>query len=292
MTVEAQAWWSKPGITVPSVVGHHIHVSATIPVTGTIVDGRVDVPVHLTLHDQVGSPNFIRWQDGSTTKGQISVSRADVTCTTHDGFTDCQHDMVLPVDFAKFGTGLRELRISLNVPDEQPDGLPGSDSGAQRMYQSFGLEVCVRACSPIEQGGRSLNFIEARGWYQDHEYQNARVTSGIGSIRAGGTVGLKLAPGSGGDATTFSGVYIDPDMHRHDAGRVLLTRSGSFQGSVTIPADLAPGVHKFVAVASDGQNAGVISIPFTVGGSVPTPTPTIAPTPPPTPAPSICGVPA
>ena len=64
-------------------------------------------------------------------------------------------------------------------------------------------------------------------------------------------------------------------------------------GSVTIPSDLAPGVHKFVALASDGQNAGVISIPFTVGGTppTPTPTPTATPTPTPTVTPPTCVVP-
>lgn len=304
ITVEQQAWWSKPGITVPAVVGHHIHVAATIPRPGTIVNGRVDVPVHLVLHDQVGSPNWIRWQDGPDTKGQIPTTIRDFTCTPHPDFTDCARDMVLPVDFSSFGTGLRELRISLNVPDEQPDA-----SGSQRMFGSFGLQVCVRSCSPVDQGGRSIDFLEARGWYDDagatgaHGYQNARITSGIDSIRAGGTVTLKLAPGSGGLATKYSGVYIDPDMHHHLAGQVLLERAGSFAGAVTIPANLTPGPHKFVALASDGKNAGVIAITFQVGGDLPSssppPSPTAAPSavpsatsaPSPTAFPSVCVVP-
>jgi hypothetical protein len=279
MTVESQAWWAKDGIDIPHVVGHHIHVQATVPKTGSIVNGRVDVPVHLLLHDQVGSPNFIRWQDGSTTKGSIAVTRSAFSCSTHDGFTDCIHDMVLPIDFATFGTGLRELRISLNVPDEQPDV-----SGSQRMFQSFGIEVCVRACSPVAVGGRSLTFLEARGWYDDtgttgsHEYQNARITSGIDSVKAGGTVGVKLAPGSGGRPTVFSGAYLDPNMHLHDAGRVIATWAGPHTGDIVIPADLAAGTHKLVLVTSDGKNAGVLAVPFDVGGPASTPSPTPTPT--------------
>jgi hypothetical protein len=279
MTVESQAWWAKDGIDIPHVVGHHIHVQATVPKTGVIVNGRVDVPVHLLLHDQVGKPNFIRWQDGSTTKG--SSAPPAFTCSTHDGFTDCIADAVLPIDFASFGTGLRELRISLNVPDEQPDV-----SGAQRMFQSFGIEVCVRACSPVAVGGRSLTFLEARGWYDDtgttgpHEYQNSRITTGIDSVKAGGTVGVKLAPGSGGRPTTFSGAFLDSNMHLHDAGRVIATWAGPHTGDISIPSDLAPGSHKLILVASDGKNAGVLAVPFTVDG--PNPSSTATPTPAPT----------
>lgn len=284
VTLESQGWWSKPGIDVPEVVGHHIHVQATIPKPGVVVNGRVDVPVRLTLHDQVGSPNFVRWQDGSNTKGSIKVTAADFTCTAHDGFTDCTRDMVLPIDFGGFGTGLRELRISLNVPDEQPDDLPGSDEGDQRMYQSTGWQVCVRACSPEYRSGPE--FVEARGWYEGHGYQNARLTTGVDSVKAGGTIGVKLAPGAGGDATRYSAAYIDPDMHHHDAGRVLLERNGPYSGTITIPADLAPGPHKLALLASDGFNAGVLVIPFVVGPAAPTATPTPSPSPSPTPSPT------
>ena len=262
VTLESQAWWAKDGIRVPEVVGHHIHVQATIPRPGRIVNGRVDVPVRLILHDQVGEPNFVRWQDASSTKGSIPVDRDDFTCTTHDGFTDCVFATVLPIDFGAFGTGLRELRISLNVPDEQPDNLVGSDQGDQRMYQSTGWQVCVRSCSPEYRSGPE--FVEARGWYEGHGYQNARLTTGFESVRAGATVGVKLAPGAGGEPTVFSAVYLDPDMHRHNPGRILLEHSGPYSGSVTIPADLAPGTHRLTLLASDGKNAGVLVIPFVV----------------------------
>ena len=260
VTLEAQAWWNRDGIQTPEAPGHHIHVSATIPRPGVIVNGRVDVPVTITLHDQVSGPTWIRWSDGSTVKGSIALDGFNgFACTTHDGFTDCKRSVVLPIDFGGFGTGLRELRISVNVPDEQPDV-----AGSQRMFNSTGWPVAVRALSPIAEGGRSVNFIEARGWYTDHEYQNARLTTGIPSVRAGGTIGVKLAPGSGGIATTYSLVTLDPDMHRHLIGRVLLERNGAFSGSVVIPADLAPGTHKLTLLASDGKDAGVLVIPFVV----------------------------
>ena len=66
VTLEAQAWWNRDGIQTPEAPGHHVHVAATIPTPGRIVNGRVDVPVTITLHDQVSGPNWIRWSDGTT----------------------------------------------------------------------------------------------------------------------------------------------------------------------------------------------------------------------------------
>lgn len=298
VTLESQAWWSRPsdgGIKVPSNVGEHVHVKATIPKPGVIVNGRVDVPVTMTLHNQVRGPNWVRWSDGSTVKGRIDLNGfAGFDCTTPmPGMTNCVRSITLPIDFSAFGTGLRELRISTNVPDEQPDR-----SGSQRMFNSTGWQVCVRACSPVAVGGRSIKFVEARGWYDDrggetnkeHNYQNARLTTGIDSVKAGGTIGVKLAPGSGGLTTRYSLVTLDANMHMGIIGRVLAQANGSMSRSVTIPADLSPGVHKLNLVASDGNNAGVLVVPFTVGsGSAtppPTASPTIAPTPPPTPSPT------
>src|SRR5262245_25632345 len=69
----SQAWWNIDGLSIPSVHDHHLHVDATIPLPGTIVDGRVDVPVDLTLHNQVGSPNYVRWSDGSSVEGSVPL---------------------------------------------------------------------------------------------------------------------------------------------------------------------------------------------------------------------------
>jgi hypothetical protein len=236
-------------------VGHHTHVQVTVPKPGTIVNGVVNVPATLILHDQVGNPNFIRWQDGSTDKGRITVSKSQFTCVTTD-FTDCKLSLNLPINFSNFGTGLRELRISLNIPDEDPDL-----TGSQRMYQSFGIPVCVRACSPIAISGRSLNFIEGRGWYQGHGYQNARITTGIDSVKHGGTVGVKLAPGSGGLPTKWTAIYVNPNMHAGLPGITLRPPTpGSFSGKVVLPA--GEGVSKLVSIASDGQNSGVLAVTY------------------------------
>jgi hypothetical protein len=136
------------------------------------------------------------------------------------------------------------------------------------MFNSTGWQVCVRACTPEYRSGPE--FVEARGWYDDspagvaHGYQNARLTTGVGSVRAGGTIGVKLAPGSGGLATTYSLVTLDANMHAGIAGRVLRETNGPWSGSLTIPADLSSGAHALSLVASDGQNAGVLVVPFTV----------------------------
>lgn len=267
VTLESQGWWSTPGIIVPTQVGQHVHVKATVPADGYVIDGLIDVPVTVTLHDQTGAAVTLRVSDGSTIKQSWTINLGPCA--------DCSWSGIVSVDFSTWGTGRREMRWTANIPK--------NDEG-NRQYQSTGWQVCVRSCTPTYRTGP---WTEARGWYTDHGYQNARLTSPLADVRAGGTVKVKLAPGSGGKATTFSGAYIDPDFHHGSEGTVLLTRNGSYSGSVTIPADLPAGPHRLVLLASDGLNAGILLVPFTVGSTPtptpsPSPTPTIAPTPTPT----------
>jgi len=155
------------------------------------------------------------------------------------------------VDFSTWGTGRREMRWTANIPT--------NDEG-NRQYQSTGWQVCHITCSPSYRSGP---WIEARGWYEGHGYAIARLTSGIESVRSGGTVSVSLKPGSGGDATVFSAAYIDPALHSGDDGIVLGTWNGQYVGSVTLPV-LPSGPHRLVLLSSDGQNAGVLVVPFVV----------------------------
>lgn len=255
-TAESQAWWALDGFDIPSVVGHHIHLQVTYP-TG-IVDGRITFPLKPTLHDQVGASSWIRLHAVTPSGSNVERYRDDFVMGP---CADCTATHSITVDVSDWPTGRHELRFTLNVPDEQPDA-----SGAQRMFQSTGIQLCVRSCTPTYRSG---NFLEARGWYdngpagQAHGYQNARLTSALSSVRSAGTISVRLGPGADGLPTVGAGVYVDPNFHNGSAGIVVREWSGAFTGSVTLPS-LPSGAHRLVLVTHDGQNAGVLSIPFTV----------------------------
>jgi hypothetical protein len=243
VTLDAQGWWRKAGIVVPSQVGEHVHVQATVPVDGVPINGRISVPVKVTLHNHTGKTNWLRVADGSSVKQSWPIVIGPCG--------DCTWASTVVVDFSSWGTGRREMRWSANVPD---------NSEGKRHYQSTGWQVCVRSCSPSYRSGP---FTEARGWYEGRGYANARLTSALSTVRSGGTIKVALKPGSGGLATKYAGVFIDPSFHDGVSGHVVRTWAGAFSGSVTLPS-LSSGSHRLVLLSSDGANAGVLSIPFTV----------------------------
>lgn len=275
VTYESQVWWRRAGISVPDAVGAHIHTKATVPADGYPVDGRLTIPVTVTLHAARGTTNWFRMgtEDHLLYQRDLSIGPCG----------DCSSSFDVTIDVSGLPTGRHELRMSANNPDEDP-----SLAGEQRMYQSTGYQICVRSCTPSYRSGLS---IEARGWYTDFGYQNVRLDSPPASLGSGATIGVKFGPGADGQATEFAGVYIDPNFHAGSAGIVVREWSGEFGGSVKLP-NLAPGPHRLVLVSSDGQNAGVLVVPFTQGSGggttptpdpTPTPTPTTDPTPTPTP---------
>jgi hypothetical protein len=243
VTLESQGWWRKAGIVVPSQVGEHVHVQATVPVDGVPINGRISVPVKVTLHNHTGKTNWLRVADGSTPKQSWPIAIGPCG--------DCTWTSTVVVDFSSWGTGRREMRWSANVPD---------NSEGKRHYQSTGWQVCVRSCSPSYRSGP---FTEARGWYEGRGYANARLTSTLSTVRSGGTIKVALKPGSGGFPTRFSGIYIDPDFHAGSSGRVVRESTSAFTGSVALPS-MTSGSHRLVLLSSDGLNAGVQVVPFEV----------------------------
>jgi hypothetical protein len=246
--LEAQAWWNTDGLDVPSAVGHHIHVEAlNFPRPGRIVTGTYQLRVKVTLHEHDGRTNWIRYSDGSNVIDSIPLTLGPCH--------DCSTELTIPVDFGRFGTGIRELRLSVNIPDEQP-----AVSGSQRMFNSTGWPVAVRALSPSYRSA-GIAHIESRGWYddsplgEDHGYQNQRAD--VAEVRAGQTIDIDIQPGAGGLPTVYSLVTVNPNMHGGVIGRVLLERAGEFHGRLTLPSDLAPG-DKVAIVGHDGKNGGVL----------------------------------
>jgi hypothetical protein len=218
----------------------------------------VTFPLRVTLHDQVGGTSWLRLQAVTPSGSNVERYREDFVLA---GCHDCFRDTSITVDTSGWPTGRHELRFTANVPDEQP-----GVSGAQRMFQSTGIQLCVRSCTPTYRSG---NFLEARGWYDNepqgdfHGYQNARLASALSSVRSGGAISVRLGPGSDGLPTTGAGVYIDPDFHAGNPGIVVREWSGPFTGTVTLPS-LPSGTHRLVLLAHDGQNGGVLMVPFVV----------------------------
>lgn len=238
---ESQGWWRTDGITVPSAVGEHIHVQTCIPTTK--IDGTITLEVKVTQHNGTGP---IKW---------LRACRESSYCqrwsTNFPACADCSKTYYLPVNFGAWPTGVGELRLTANVT------LNGE---GKRQFQSTGWPIPVRSttCS-----SRCNIFWEARGWYEGHGYQNARLTSGPANIRSGGSISVRLDKGADGLTTKYAGVFIDPDFHHGSAGIVVKTWNAGFTGSVTLPT-LSSGPHKLVLVASDGQDAGVLAFPFLV----------------------------
>lgn len=260
--MESQGWWNKEGLQIPEAVGHHIHVGMCTPLDGTILNGTVHFDVRIILHDQVGKVNWLRLSDRN---GEID--RIDLTSKNFGNCHDCTLWVPFDVNFSTWATGRHELRWTANVPDEQPDGLPGSDSGPQRMFQSTGWQYCVRACTP-NLGDRPSHFITARGWYQLHEYANAALRSAVPTAPLKGVWAFTFdaKPGDGGLPTKEYGVFIDPNFHAGLSGITVERGTGEARLRSTSfdTRTLADGVHRLVIVSSDGNNAGVQLVTFVV----------------------------
>ena len=247
VNLSSQAWWNAAGIVIPSAVGKHVHLDATVPADGYPIDGLVTITGTVTLHGQIGATDQTSWLRA----GDEDVLLAQQTFVLGP-CADCSAPFSLTLDLGKLATGRHELRISANIPN---------NAEGHRQFQSTGWQVCVRSCTPTYRPAAPVNI--ARGWYSGHGYQNAQLTGALTTIRPGGTINVKLGPGSGGLATKLAGVFIDPAFHSGLAGIVVHQWAGAFSGSVTLPV-LSPGSHKLVLLSSDGQDAGVLAIPFEV----------------------------
>jgi hypothetical protein len=275
--LESQAWWNRDGLTFPQAVGHHVHVGMCTPVDGQVVTGSsIHFDVRVILHDQVGAVTSVRYADWDSVKQ---------TKTVNFNQNDTPYWIGFDIPIGSWSTGRHEIRWTANVPDEQPDV-----SGSQRMFNSTGWQLCVRSCTNVGGNNRATNWTEARGWYQDHNYANARFRSTVprNPLSGNWTFNIEATKGSGGLTTKEWGVFIDPDFHNNNAGRTIARGTGP-SGLRTLTVDtrtLSNGIHRLVIVSSDGKNAGVQLVTFQVnngGTPPPTPTPTLAPTPTPTP---------
>ena len=120
----------------------------------------------------------------------------------------------------------------------------------------------------VEEAGELFTDEQRPSLQKDQQFGSYLIldhlgTGGMGEVyraqdsRLDRTVALKIL------SPDLAGVSIDSDFHYGSAGIDVLQRTSAFSGSVTLPS-LPSGPHKLVLLSSDGQNAGVQVIPFTV----------------------------
>lgn len=244
---DAQVWWRKAGIIVPTLVGEHIHVEVEHPDPAVIYNGPVTFTVRILTHGLTGTQGirYLRLQQADAA-GQTERVHIDIPAGQLLGDSEATYTVV--VDFAKWRAGRSEMRWTANCP---------ANGEGNRMYQSTGYQVAVRQTTPSY---RADPYIEARGWYVDHNYATVRWLTPLANVRLGAEVKVRLGPGSGGRATKLAIVSANPHYHTGDPGVELLRASAGGTFAIRIPGNLPPG-SRLVGISSDGQLAGVSSIP-------------------------------
>lgn len=240
LRAEAQVWWRKAGLVIPSLVGEHIHLFRDVPDTRLTYSGVVTFNTDVITHGLSGTEgiNWVRLSDQNGIKQTITVPKG--TLLGDSGPTRFTFD----VNLDSWTAGWHELRWSANC---------AVNGEGNRTYQSTGDQIAVKARTPTY---RTLPWNESRGWYSAHFYQNFRWTTDRWDIRPGATVRFRAGPGTGGLATKLTVIALAPNYHAGDPGTELLRVAGPKSGSIVIPADAQPGT-KLVGLASDGQLAGI-----------------------------------
>ncbi len=274
---ESRGWWTLAGVSIDLYRGVDLEVCAPARLSG-------DVPItlHVQLRHNFATINLLRVQIADD-HGQVVAFQQSVHLSSDPVTGDGEwfvpavlHSTVAAHD------GWKELRFTANI---------ATDEFGKRQYQSTGIQAFIANGKPLEAPYRQAPWWEARGWYQDVEYENVRLrqdppsapVSGIWSVR------WQAVPGSGGRPITFHAAYVNANTHAipmdlpftYDAG------AGGFDGTTRIDTTKLPnGVNKLLlradARVAAGTDSGLLQILFNVangsGGATPTPVPSPVPT--------------
>jgi hypothetical protein len=226
-------------------VGQHIHVEvANHPVDGFPI-ARAPYTFHVTirLHDYPAKVQYLRIDDGSTTRAKRTFSPA------LSGGDDVAYAFDWTVDFSSWSVGRHELRWHADSQDADP-----STSGTQRQFTTSRMQVCIQSCSP-NVSGRAANWHGGGSWYTSVEYVVALMLSPDTSVKPGGTIVIR-SQYSGAKACAF----LNPSFHDLKHGTALGCGSvGTATKSIVIPGSASVG-DKLVVVALGNQEAGVLDL--------------------------------
>lgn len=279
---QSHSWWTPADEGLG--VGSHVHFETAFP-TGQTVKGKVRLDVRIRLHEMPAGSKVtsILIRTPSTTlfdsnkwlqpDGKV-VNYPDLLPDDHGNL---DHWLAFPVflDTTKLPDGWRELRCTAKV--RRPDERTSSTTDFTDQFQSTGWMINVANGKSLKSPDRPFYFHEARGWYDDYGYANARAWAVKDKvpfpipqfpISEDFTIHVE-AQAPSGDKITHHIVTINPDFHHGDPGIVLLEGTGPLKKDLVIPVSiLPPGNHRIAVISrqhqSAGTNTGVLVVPIEV----------------------------
>jgi hypothetical protein len=162
-----------------------------------------------------------------------------------------QRQFSLNLDLSHLGSATRRIRFN---------AMAGNASLDHKFF--VGTDYILNVHARTVTNPRTLG----KGWYSDHGYTNPVLDSPIPGIVSGTYCPhVEMHPGGDGLPTVEHLVLIDPDIHMHLLGIVVLRAAGPYNGAPCIDTrTLANGPHKLTLIASDGHLAGVLVLSFEV----------------------------
>jgi len=260
--LESQSWWEETPGKSGSEYGH-VDVGTCFP-SGQTLTGNVSFDVRVVLYDEPGTLSTVELALFGKSSGKIIAKTSNVkaTCSGSDPCTMWFHltgnTALYPLD------GRQEFRFHAIV--NQPNG--------KKTMPSTGWQAYLKNGHPRVDYRSSDNFTEGRGWYTNEGYTTARLTTPMPTAPVSGvwTIGVKLAPGSGGRPVSEHFVVVDPcfTCEPESLGTTVKQGAGSFQGNVSIDTRwMSNGPHQLFlrtdAPSTTGSTlSGLLVIPFVV----------------------------
>ena len=292
--VEEQAWWMDPGETFP---GRHTHLAACFPFE-QVIDGTIPVNIRVLNHMQPPGAALtrVRISDESTTPSGWSKTSGFLPIGGQENVEQWVH---FDWNVGSRATGRHEFRFGAYTSQ------PGTDPSGRQQLVSGAFMACVRDCHALTNRDTD-GFVVGRGWYGvngNGGYSNADLRDALPTGPLSGTVPLSISlhQGADGNPISYSVATVDAKYHSGNLGTILVERNGPFTGTLSIDTTrFADGLHFLTLRADDdasglsgvdGQDVGVLVVPFVVQNGRPAPTPTPTPTPVPTPTPTIAPTP-
>ncbi len=262
--LESQAMWMRtPGQSGTDFGA--VHLGTCFP-NEQIVRGRLRFDLIVKIHN---NPGILRGVGIQITSRQANTRVANMalsqTCPGHE----CEFRYTLYADTTLVADGRQEFRFNARITE--PDG--------KTLLATTGWQAYIDNNAPAQVIGdltgayRSPRyFTEARGWYTDFGYQNARLESPLpNSVNGSLVIRVSLKRGSGGSASSRVYVQIDPQHDPCDApSGVVFHRTGEFTGNVTIDTRRLSNGRHHLALRTEVDTpvgstlGGILILPFTV----------------------------
>lgn len=237
--VSIEEWWhnSDGG---DGLDAGHLHAAICWPHKATFRN-RVPLTIFTTLHDStsllrrvylqvhtrtadenpvIARADFRPWRSIATcrdTGGHLEQQRDGPTCTWTDTITIDVNDLE--------SSGWKQLRLHAVVRAE--DGHKGQTSSGLHFYADNGKER-----RDSDSLGSDPNWVEARGWWDEAGYTNARLYDPpLGPVSGRWCPRIELVRGTPW-SQTIAGyrVAIDASYHERERGQTVVEGMGSFRG--------------------------------------------------------------